>query len=52
MIGVLVSYDVMWQERGKAHNSSTGHGEALGVSIGKVLDFATRYKTCRICSAA
>ena len=52
LIGVLVSYDMGWQKRGKAHNSSTGHGAVLGVSTGKVLDFATRCKMCRICSAA
>ena len=40
LVGVLVSYDM-----GKAYNSSTGHGAVLGVSKGKVLDFATRCKT-------
>ena len=52
LAGVLVSYDMRWQKRGKAYNSSTGHGAVLGVSTGKVLDFATRCKTCRVCSAA
>ena len=52
LAGVLVSYDMGWQKRGKAYNSSTGHGAVLGVSTGKVLDFATRCKTCRVCSAA
>lgn len=37
---------------GKAHNSSTGHGAVLGVPTGKVLDFATRNKTCRTCTAS
>ncbi|KAK2554197.1 hypothetical protein P5673_024556 [Acropora cervicornis] len=48
LAGVLVSHDMGWQKRGKAYNSSTGHGAVLGVSTGKVLDFATRCKTCRI----
>lgn len=39
-----------WQKRGKAHNSTTGHGAVVGLSTGKVLDFATRNKTCRTCS--
>ena len=50
LVGALVSYGMRWQKRGKAHNSSTGHGAVLGVSTGKVLDFATRCKTCRVCS--
>jgi len=41
-----------WQKRGKAHNSSTGHGAVLGVTTGKVLDFATRNKTCRTCATS
>ena len=42
LVGVLVSYDMGWQKQGKAYNSPTGHGAVLGVSTGKVLDFATR----------
>ena len=45
LVGVMCSYDMGWQKRGKAHNSSTGHGAVLGVATGKVLDFATRNKT-------
>lgn len=41
-----------WQKRGKAHKSTTGHGAVVGVSTGEVLDFATRNKTCRTCSAS
>ena len=52
LVGILVSYDMGWQKRGKAYNSSTGHGAVMGVSTGKVLDFATRCKTCRTCSVA
>ena len=51
LVGVMCSYDMGWQKRGKAHNSSTGHGAVLGVATGKVLDFATRNKTCRTCAA-
>lgn len=52
LVGVMCSYDMGWQKRGKAHNSSTGHGAVLGVATGKVLDFATRNKTCRTCAAS
>lgn len=52
LVGVMYSYDMGWQKRGKAHNSSTGHGAVLGVKTGKVLDFATRNKTCRTCAAS
>ena len=52
LVGVTCWYDMGWQKRGKAHNSSTGHGAVLGVATGKVLDFATRNKTCGTCSAS
>lgn len=52
LVGVMCSYDMGWQKRGKAYNSSTGHGAVLGVKTGKVLDFATRNKTCRTCAAS
>ena len=40
------------RKRGKAHNLSREHGEVLGVATRKVLDFATRNKTCRTCAAS
>ncbi|XP_067023731.1 uncharacterized protein [Acropora muricata] len=52
LVGVMCSYDMGWQKKGKAHNSSTGHGAVLGVTTGKVLDFANRNKTCRTCAAS
>lgn len=52
LVGVMCSYDMGWQKRGKAHNSPTGHGAVLCVATGKVLDFATRNKTCRTCAAS
>ena len=38
LVGVMCSYDMGWKKKGKAHNSSTGHGAVLGVAAGKVLD--------------
>ena len=48
---IAVSYDMGWQKRGKGHNSLTGHGVVMGPVTGKVLSFATRCKTCRVCDA-
>ena len=52
LVGVTCSYDMGWQKKGKAHNSTTGHDAVVGLSTGKVLDFATRNKTCKTCSAS
>lgn len=49
---LAISYDMGWQKRGKAHNSSTGQGTAVGVNSGKVIDFETRNLSCRICESA
>ena len=37
LVGVLVSYDMGWQKRGKAYNSSTGHGAVLVSEQGRFL---------------
>ena len=52
LVGVMCSYDMGCQKREKAHNSSTGHWAVLVVATWKVLDFATRNKTCRTCAAS
>ena len=51
-IDMAASYDMGWQKRGKGNNSSTGHGAAMGLATGKVMDYATRCKNCRFCEAA
>ena len=51
-IGFAVSYDKGWQKCGKGHNSLTGQGTAMGLSTGNVLSYATRNKTCRVCTNA
>ena len=50
MVEMAASYDMGWQKRGKGHNSSTGHGAVMGVTTGKVMDYATRCKNCRFCA--
>ena len=49
LVGIAVSYDMGWQKRGMGHNSSTGHGAAMGLATGKVVSYSTRCKTCRVC---
>ena len=50
MVEMAASYDMGWQRRGKWHNSSPGHGAVMGVTTGKVMDYATRCKNCRFCA--
>ena len=50
LVGIAISYDMGWQKRGRGHNSSTGHGAAMGLATGKVLSYSTRCKTCRVCT--
>ena len=52
LIGIGVSYDMAWQRRNGGYSSSTGHGAAMGETTGKVLDYATRSKLCRVCDNA
>ena len=49
---LAISYDMGWQKRGKAKNSSTGQGTMVGVHSGKIIDYATRNLACRICKSA
>lgn len=46
---------MIWKgRRGKAVtiNSRTGHGAEMGIATGKVLDYRTRCKNCRVCELA
>ena len=52
LIGIGVFYDMAWQRRNGGYSSSTGHGVAMGETTGKVLDYATRSKLCRVCDNA
>ena len=51
-INIPCSYDMGWQKRGKGHNSSTGHAAVMGLTYGKVQDYTTRTKSCRVCTNA
>jgi len=42
----------VWQKRGMGHNSSTGHAAVMGLTYGKVMDYTTTTKSCRVCANA
>ena len=50
LAGIAISYDMGWQKRGRGHNSSTGHGAAMGLTAGKFVIYSIRCKTYRVCS--
>ena len=52
LIGIAVSYDMAWQRRNGGHSSNTGHGAVMGSFTGKIPDFHTRCKLCKICDNA
>ncbi|XP_072035542.1 uncharacterized protein, partial [Amphiura filiformis] len=47
--GVVASYDMGWQKRGRAHNSLTGHGVMIGSKTQKIIGYATKNKWCKQC---
>ena len=52
IVDVAVGYDGAWQKRGKAHNSLTGFGHAIGVKSGGIIGYGTRTKKCTTCDVA
>ena len=50
--GITISYDMGWQKRGRAMNSLTSVGHAVGCSTGKVVSYATQSKHCATCATA
>lgn len=50
-ISIIVSYDMGWSKRGngKSYDSLNGYGAIIGFLSGKVLDYATRNRKCRMC---
>ena len=49
-INIPCSYDMGWQKWGKGQNSSTSQAAVMGLTYGKVMDYATRTKSCRVCT--
>ena len=52
LVPITCSYDMGWQKQGQGFNSKTGHAAVMGLSTGKVLDYATENKMCRSCYEA
>lgn len=50
-INLIVSYDMGWSRRstGKTYDSLNGYGAIIGLLSGKVLDYRTRNRKCRMC---
>ena len=53
-IDIDVSCDAGWQRQGsgKSYSSLSGHGTLIGAKSGKIIDYETRIKQCRICDNA
>ncbi|XP_076088184.1 uncharacterized protein LOC143058588 [Mytilus galloprovincialis] len=48
---VEASFDGGWQKRGTGwqYDSNTGHASMIGLKTGKVMDYAYRSRSCRVC---
>lgn len=51
IINVIVSYDMGWSKRGngRSYDSLNGYGTIIGFLSGKILDYRSRNRKCRIC---
>ena len=49
LVPMSCSYNMGWQKQGKCFNSNTGEGAVMGLPTGKILNYATKNKTCRTC---
>ncbi|XP_011859062.1 PREDICTED: uncharacterized protein LOC105556578 [Vollenhovia emeryi] len=51
IVNIIVSYDMGWSKRGngRSYDSLNGYGTIIGFLSGKILDFATRNRKCKMC---
>ena len=51
IVNIIVSYDMGWSKRGngKSYDSLNGYGAIIGFLSGKILDYQTRNRKCRMC---
>lgn len=52
IVSIVVSYDMGWSKRGngRSYDSLNGYGAIIGFLTGKILDFSTRNRKCRLCN--
>lgn len=52
IVNTIISYNMGWSKRGngKSYDSLNGYGTIIGYLTGKILDFATRNRKCRLCA--
>lgn len=52
IINIVVSYDMGWSKRGngRSYDSLNGYGCIIGFLGGKILDYATRNRKCKLCN--
>ncbi|XP_063400480.1 uncharacterized protein LOC134685041 isoform X2 [Mytilus trossulus] len=51
---ITAAVDAGWQMRGsgRSYNSLSGHCSMIGTETGKIVNYAVRIKSCRVCSLA
>lgn len=51
IINIIVSFDTGWSKRGngRSYDSLNGYSTIIGILSGKILDYATRNRKCKMC---
>ena len=51
VVDIIVSYDMGWSRRGncRSYDNLNGYGAVIGFLRGKILDYQTRDRKCKLC---